>query len=199
MAVSSRSRSASERWRWHHARIRPWHSLHWRRRKQPAALSTSLRCTSMQLRSLAGSRRSYRSVRSRGDRRTRQRSIGSGTHTAARSSRTSARSESSTWTDRRTRHAQAQPALRAGHDGGRRTSCKIKAPSSVSSVIRRSSSRTPSGRKRVQSPPPGKTLPRSRGPSKVPPVIGAITRVPCGTHAEPLRRRDDNLKRHQRT
>src|SRR5215468_7920398 len=47
--------------------------------------------------------------------------------------------------------------------------------------MRRSSSRTPSGRVRSQSPPPGKTLPRSRGPSKVPPVIGAITRVPCGT------------------
>src|SRR4029077_9645730 len=57
----------------------------------------------------------------------------------------------------------------------------IKAPSSVSSVMRRSSSSTPSDRNRVQSPPPGKTLPRSRGPSNVPLVIGAMTRAPCGT------------------
>src|SRR3989442_1296191 len=34
---------------------------------------------------------------------------------------------------------------------------------------------------RGHSLPPGKTLPRSRGPSKVPLVIGAMTRVPCGT------------------
>src|SRR6185295_2008449 len=57
----------------------------------------------------------------------------------------------------------------------------IKAPSSVSSVMRRSSSSTPSDRNSVQSPPPGKTVPRSRGPWKVPLVIGAMTRVPCGT------------------
>src|SRR5258706_14394944 len=47
--------------------------------------------------------------------------------------------------------------------------------------MRRSSSRTPSPRSRVQSPPPGSTLPRSRGPSKWPLAIGAVTRVPCGT------------------
>src|SRR2546428_11602067 len=51
----------------------------------------------------------------------------------------------------------------------------------VSSVMRRSSSVPPSARLSVQSPPPGSTLPRSRGPSKGPPAIGAVTRVPCGT------------------
>src|SRR5437016_5905826 len=57
----------------------------------------------------------------------------------------------------------------------------MSAPSSVSSVRRRSSSRTPSPRRSVQSPPPGSTFPRSRGPSKWPLAIGAVTRVPCGT------------------
>src|SRR5262249_11111234 len=57
----------------------------------------------------------------------------------------------------------------------------MRAPSSVSSVRRKSSSRTPSPRRSVQSPPPGSTFPRSRGPSKWPLAIGAVTRVPCGT------------------
>src|SRR5215471_5625732 len=57
----------------------------------------------------------------------------------------------------------------------------ISAPSSVSSVMRRSSSRTPSERSSNQSPPPGRTLPRSRRPSKSPPVTGMMLRMPCGT------------------
>src|SRR5712692_2751579 len=47
--------------------------------------------------------------------------------------------------------------------------------------MRRSSSRTPSVRSNSQSPPPGRTLPRSRGPSKSPPATGTMLRVPCGT------------------
>ena len=56
----------------------------------------------------------------------------------------------------------------------------MRAPSSVSSVMRRSSSMTPSERLTVQSSPPGSTLPRSRSPSNEPPVIGKVTRVPWG-------------------
>src|SRR5258707_12398043 len=55
-------------------------------------------------------------------------------------------------------------------------------PSSVRNVARRSSSRTPSARRRSQSAlPPGNTYPRSRGPSKSPPVMGTVRRVPWGT------------------
>src|SRR5690348_280163 len=39
---------------------------------------------------------------------------------------------------------------------------------------------TPSARLIVQSSPPGSTLPRSRSPSTEPPMIGNVTRVPCG-------------------
>src|ERR1019366_2481744 len=56
----------------------------------------------------------------------------------------------------------------------------MRAPSSVSSVIRRSSSRTPSGRLTTQSAPPGSTLPRSLSPSNAPPVMGNVRRVPRG-------------------
>src|SRR5580700_1198775 len=56
----------------------------------------------------------------------------------------------------------------------------MSAPSSVSSVIRRSGSRTPSGRLITQSPPPGSTLPRSLSPSNEPPMIGNVRRVPRG-------------------
>src|SRR5439155_1059320 len=56
----------------------------------------------------------------------------------------------------------------------------MRAPSSVSSVMRRSSSTTPSERLIVQSSPPGNTLPRSLSPSNEPPVIGNVTRVPWG-------------------
>ena len=52
-------------------------------------------------------------------------------------------------------------------------------PSSVRSVARRSSSRTPSSRRRSQSAlAPGNADPRSRGPSKSPPMIGTVRRVP---------------------
>src|SRR4029453_15012030 len=54
------------------------------------------------------------------------------------------------------------------------------APSSVSSVTLRSSSMTPSERLSVQSSPAGNTFPRSLLPSNDPPVIGNVTRVPCG-------------------
>src|SRR5262245_56081157 len=47
---------------------------------------------------------------------------------------------------------------------------------SLSSVTRRSSSTTSSGRVTVQSSPPGRTLPRSRSPSNEPPVIGNVIR-----------------------
>src|SRR5437773_5662525 len=57
----------------------------------------------------------------------------------------------------------------------------MRAPSSVWSVRRRSSSSTPSVRRIVQSPPPGTTRPRSLAPSKRPPEINAVRRVPCGT------------------
>src|SRR5438552_5071733 len=56
----------------------------------------------------------------------------------------------------------------------------MRAPSSVSSVMRRSSSTTPSGRLTVQSSPPGSTLPRSLSPSNELPVIGNVARVPRG-------------------
>src|SRR5258706_11643285 len=56
----------------------------------------------------------------------------------------------------------------------------MRAPSSVSSVMRRSSSTTPSERLEVQSSPPGNTLPRSLSPSNEPPVIGYVTRAPWG-------------------
>src|SRR5262245_61928917 len=59
---------------------------------------------------------------------------------------------------------------------------ETSAPSSVRSVARRSSSRTPSARSSSQSAlPPGRTVPRRRGPSKLPPLSGAVRRVPCGT------------------
>src|SRR5438128_2987155 len=58
----------------------------------------------------------------------------------------------------------------------------MRAPSSVRRVARRSSSRTPSALSRSQSAlPPGNTDPRSRGPSKSPPVMGTVRRVPWGT------------------
>src|SRR5262249_29087445 len=44
----------------------------------------------------------------------------------------------------------------------------------------KSSSRTPSERSSNQSPPPGRTFPRSLGPSKSPPVTGTMLRAPCG-------------------
>src|SRR4029453_15572007 len=47
--------------------------------------------------------------------------------------------------------------------------------------MRRSSSRTPSERSSNQSPPPGRTSPRSRGPSKSPPGTGTMLRMPWGT------------------
>src|SRR5450432_1039777 len=56
----------------------------------------------------------------------------------------------------------------------------MRAPSSASSVIRRSSSRTPSARLTTQSAPPGSTLPRSLSPSNEPPVMGNVRRVPRG-------------------
>src|SRR5216683_1704391 len=56
----------------------------------------------------------------------------------------------------------------------------IKAPSSVSSVTRRSSSNVPSALAVTQSPPPASTLPRRRSPSKEPPVTGKMASVPCG-------------------
>src|SRR5262249_7385710 len=60
----------------------------------------------------------------------------------------------------------------------------IKAPSSVSSVTRRSTSKVPSPLAVTQSPPPGSTLPRSRSPSKEPPTTGKIDSVPSGV--EPI-------------
>ena len=66
---------------------------------------------------------------------------------------------------------------------------EISAPSSVSSVRRKSSSRTPSTRRSVQSSPPGRTLPRSRGPSKCPLPIGATMRVPRALAQLSVRRR----------
>ncbi len=64
----------------------------------------------------------------------------------------------------------------------RLATCQGRPPSSVRSVARRSSSRTPSARRRSQSAlPPGNTDPRSRGPSKSPPVMGTVRRVPWGT------------------
>src|SRR5712691_12114226 len=56
----------------------------------------------------------------------------------------------------------------------------MRAPSAVSSVMRRSSSTTPSERLTVQSSPDGSTLPRSLSPSNEPPVIGSVMREPCG-------------------
>src|SRR6266446_6954083 len=56
----------------------------------------------------------------------------------------------------------------------------MSAPSSLSSVMRRSSSVTPSARLTVQSSPHGSTLPRSLSPSNEPSVIGNVTRVPRG-------------------
>src|SRR5580765_5027199 len=60
----------------------------------------------------------------------------------------------------------------------------IKAPSSVSSVTRRSSSNVPSALAVTQSPPPASTLPRRRSPSNEPPTTGKMVSVPCG--AEPI-------------
>src|SRR5260221_3705490 len=56
----------------------------------------------------------------------------------------------------------------------------MRAPSSVSSVMRRSSSRTASARLTTQSSPPGSTLPRSLSPSNEPPLMGNVRRVPWG-------------------
>src|SRR5262249_25366853 len=58
----------------------------------------------------------------------------------------------------------------------------MRAPSSVCSVTRRSISSTPSERRTCQSAlPPATTVPRRRGPSKLPPLKGAVRRVPRGT------------------
>src|SRR5947208_3186803 len=60
----------------------------------------------------------------------------------------------------------------------------IKAPSSVSSVTRRSSSNVPLALAVTQSPPPASTLPRRRSPSKEPPLTGKMESLPCGV--EPI-------------
>src|SRR5260370_17992669 len=60
----------------------------------------------------------------------------------------------------------------------------IKAPSSVSSVTRKSSSNVPSPFAVTQSPPPASTLPRRRSPSNEPPVTGKMESAPRGV--EPI-------------
>ena len=55
-----------------------------------------------------------------------------------------------------------------------------------------------SARRSVQSPPPGSTLPRSRGPSKWPLAMGAVTRYQ-GHCADPLTANHSDLQRHQET
>src|SRR6266851_1144854 len=64
----------------------------------------------------------------------------------------------------------------------------IKAPSSVSSVTRRSSSKVPSALAVTQSPPPASTLPRRRSPSNEPPVTGKIVVEPISWVADVARR-----------
>src|SRR5215510_12054736 len=60
----------------------------------------------------------------------------------------------------------------------------IKAPSSVSSVTRKSSSNVASPFAVTQSPPPASTLPRRRVPSNEPPVTGKMESAPRGV--EPI-------------
>src|SRR4029077_4917308 len=60
----------------------------------------------------------------------------------------------------------------------------IKAPSLVSSVTRKSSSKVPSPFAVTQSPPPASTLPRRRSPSNEPPVTGKMESAPRGV--EPI-------------
>src|SRR6266446_7372615 len=79
----------------------------------------------------------------------------------------------------------------------------MSAPSSVSSMMRRSSSVTPSERLTVQSSPEGSTLPRSLSPSNEPPVIGTVMREPCGPApmfcVGPVLRRSDIRGRERMT
>src|SRR5258708_17050664 len=60
----------------------------------------------------------------------------------------------------------------------------IKAPSSVSSVTRKSSSNARWRFAVTKSPPPASTLPRRRSPSNEPPATGKIERAPRGV--EPI-------------
>ncbi len=76
----------------------------------------------------------------------------------------------------------------------------MSAPSSVRSVTRRSISRTPSARRSSQSAlPPGRTVPRRRGPSKSPAAQGGGPASTVGHGADVLRRRDIHVQHHQQT
>jgi hypothetical protein len=90
-------------------------------------------------------------------------------------SRTVSWSESSRSRDQPLRRVRRPRSLPADRGVARTIASRRSAPSSVRSVARRSSSWTPSTRSSSQSAlPPGRTVPRRRGPSKLSPLNGAV-------------------------
>jgi len=125
-----------------------------------------------------GSRRSCRWDRRASRRRSTRRRVDSETRTSGGWSRSGEWSGSSTSRDPRSRRARAPRALQVARDEGRTMSCWMRAPSSVSRVMRKFELEDAVPRRSVQSPPPGRTFHAAAGPPKWPLAIGAVTRMP---------------------
>ena len=127
-------------------------------------------------------RRLCRSARSRGDRPTRSRSSGSGTHTGGALVSNSRRGPEVVpgridgFAAGEGGHYVGWPMAEA--EGRQADQGAVVGLERDSQIELEYADRTAGG---SSLPRRAQTLPRSRGPSNVPPVIGAITRVPWGT------------------